>query len=118
MQSKIKLCVVYLIVTEDFKYVKIGVSTDADKCLQSLQAACPLKLSVYDTIVCSHQYEAIKIERSLHQSFRDSGVHFEWFVFSPAIKARFLELKDLSDKVAPVVEQIFEEEEEAPYFDE
>jgi hypothetical protein len=118
MQSYIKPCVVYLIVTEDHKYVKIGISTDMDKRLQSLQAACPLKLSVYDTIVCLHQYDAVKIEQSLHLSFRDNSVHFEWFTYCPAMESRFTELKALRGGAAPIIDSFVGEDEEACYFDE
>ena len=67
---------VYLIT--DGNYYKIGVSTDPESRLKSLQTGNPNKLEIVNTynVSSSDMYE---METTLHNMFKDKRVLNEWF---------------------------------------
>lgn len=69
---------IYLIITEDKQYVKIGFTKDPiNKRLYSIQAGCPIKLLVLETFQGTMQEE-----KYLHFVCRNYHIRREWFRYS------------------------------------
>lgn len=69
---------IYLIITEDKQYLKIGYTdSNVEKRLHQLQAGCPMELLVLETF-----QGTIQDEKYLHYICREHHVRREWFKFS------------------------------------
>lgn len=67
---------VYFIQAETLGLIKIGVATDIQSRLRSLQASCPDRLVVLGLLTC-HNFG--QQEREVHARFADARAHGEWF---------------------------------------
>lgn len=74
------MSLVYFIVADATKMVKIGVSTSVSRRLIDLQSSCPVSLRVAATIPGD-----AKIEAAMHRRFAGDRAHNEWFRLSPDI---------------------------------
>jgi hypothetical protein len=64
------------------KYIKIGFSQNFESRLDSLQSACPLKLTVY------RKFPAFPSdERSFHRRFAHARLNGEWFYMDRKVSA-------------------------------
>lgn len=69
--------------------VKIGVTTDVDARITSLQTGNPHKLTCKALIECESRAEAYKLESYLHYKLRRFNLIGEWF------KSEYFNLKDV-----------------------
>lgn len=60
--------------------IKIGVANDIGKRLKALQTANADKLEMFFAINVDDKYEAYRIERALHNKFKNDHKHGEWFL--------------------------------------
>jgi len=67
---------IYLILNEDNDHIKIGISKNATKRVKQLQTGSSSKLTLLYEREVEH---ASKVERNLHQYYKDYRVHGEWF---------------------------------------
>lgn len=74
----------YFITDARRRYVKIGLSRDAERRLVDLQAGSPLRLRL--DLVLSDCTKAD--EERLHHAFAKHWRHREWFNYAPEIKER------------------------------
>lgn len=66
----------YILADEGHQFAKIGMSRDADYCMQSAQPHCPLKLVVEGMYRCTY---ARYRESLLRNALKDLHLHGEWF---------------------------------------
>ena len=59
--------------------VKIGVTSDLEKRIESLQTGCPYILSCKALIPCHDKKQAFKLEKHLHNRFKKNRLTGEWF---------------------------------------
>ena len=80
---------VYIIKNMDTGNIKIGVSNDVQKRLNTFRTGndCQLEL-VYKSVICSNSFS---IESSVHEYFKDYRVRGEWFKVDESEVIRFLE---------------------------
>ena len=74
----------YFITDARRRYVKIGLSSDAERRLHDLQAGSPLTLRLDLVLEKCGRAE----EESLHQAYAAHWRHREWFNYADQIKAR------------------------------
>jgi hypothetical protein len=75
-ESKVKSQQLYLMMTDDKLYVKIGVSVDPERRLKGVQTGCPTLVSLVRTIKTRN---ARKLENKLHKMLADYNTSGEWF---------------------------------------
>lgn len=75
---------IYLVVTSDKNYCKIGYSKDPDSRLATLQTSHPEKLTLAAVIEGT-----IKEEKELHKQMAEHRVNLEWFNLSQDIMNHF-----------------------------
>jgi hypothetical protein len=75
----------------DGEHVKIGVASDAERRLRSLQIGCPRRLELLLVLPGNH-------ELGLHERFAADHARGEWFVLSAAVRA-FIEKPELNHGV-------------------
>ena len=87
---------VYIIKNMDTGNIKIGVSNDVQKRLNTFRTGndCQLEL-VYKSVVCSNSFS---IESSVHEYFKDYRVRGEWFKVNESEVIRFLECSNYTLK--------------------
>ena len=72
---------IYFITARDVNRVKIGYSNDPSKRLKELQTGCPAKCVIEATIDADNSFEG-----EVHEIFRTSRKHGEWFELTPEIE--------------------------------
>lgn len=60
-------------------YIKIGVSNNVNKRLDSLQTGNPRKLTLMASIKCDTPNNAYRLEKKLHKKFKSQCIRGEWF---------------------------------------
>ena len=87
---------VYIIKNMDTGNIKIGVSNDVQKRLNTFRTGndCQLEL-VYKSVICSNSFS---IEQSVHEYFKDYRVRGEWFNVDESEVIRFLECSNYTLK--------------------
>lgn len=87
---------VYIIKNMDTGNIKVGVSNDVQKRLNTFRTGndCQLEL-VYKSVVCSNSFS---IESSVHEYFKDYRVRGEWFKVDEKEVIRFLECSNYTLK--------------------
>ena len=71
-----KLKYLYIIKPKGLSYYKIGIATDVEQRIKSLQTGCPTQLH------CLYKKEfnsTIKLEKMIHNKFKNKKTHGEWF---------------------------------------
>ena len=88
---------VYIIKNMDTGNIKIGVSNDVQKRLNTFRTGndCQLEL-LYKSVVCSNSFN---IEQSVHEYFKDHRVRGEWFKIDESEVIRFLECSNYTLKI-------------------
>jgi hypothetical protein len=87
----------YVLADEGRQFAKIGMSRDADSCVQSAQPHCPLKLAVEGMFRCTY---ARYREAFLRNELKDLHLHGEWFKWDwPKINDAISAALRLSDSV-------------------
>lgn len=71
--------------------VKIGIATDPDKRLASIQTACPNPIRMQTFFGPMHRDLARAIEREVHHLSARRKLHGEWFDHDPAEAAGLVE---------------------------
>ena len=71
-----KLPMVYIISTEDFKYIKIGKTGSIKNRFGNIQTGCPFKLFFWLGI---YTEDSTSIENYLHSEMESKRLHGEWF---------------------------------------
>ena len=87
---------VYIIKNIDTGNIKLGVSNDVQKRLNTFRTGndCQLEL-VYKSVICSNSFS---IEQSVHRYFKDHRVRGEWFKVNESEVIRFLECSNYTLK--------------------
>ena len=87
---------VYIIKNMDTGNIKIGVSNDVQKRLNTFRTGndCQLEL-VYKSVICSNSFS---IEQSVHEYFKYYRVRGEWFKVNESEVIRFLECSNYTLK--------------------
>lgn len=67
---------VYVLITKDFEYIKIGTALDIKKRMSNIQSGCPFDLTLWIAIATPL---ARGIESGLHDVFCDYQLRGEWF---------------------------------------
>ncbi len=62
---------------------KVGIASNIDRRLKTLQTACPYPLRVYEVWDCATAGLARGVERAAHSWLRQWRVNGEWFEISP-----------------------------------
>lgn len=70
---------VYFIGCEYTGPVKVGVASDPESRLASLQIGCPYELKLLGTVLCRDRAEALRLESVLHEEMASINVRGEWF---------------------------------------
>lgn len=70
--------------------VKVGISKDPNKRVESIQTACPFKIRMAYVFECPNKEWAAKLERCFHDTQASSRAHGEWFHFEPVIAIHLL----------------------------
>jgi len=75
------LPMVYVISTSDFKFIKVGHSSNFKNRIRNIQSGCPLDLAIW----CSIRTPiSEKVESSLHSVLAHCSIRGEWF--SPSME--------------------------------
>lgn len=74
-----KLPMVYVLSTDDFKYIKIGQTKTPGQRFINIQSGCPFKLFLWLGI---RTPKAKYVEKTLHEKFEHRRLHGEWFSLS------------------------------------
>ena len=85
----------YVYFITDGEYVKIGVTSNLEKRLESLQTGNPKKLTVLYAFYTEWPYT---VESKLHKKYADKHVFQEWYDIIddfPILKRNYLTLKDM-----------------------
>lgn len=69
------------------RLLKIGISNNVSKRLESLKTGCAYPLELVGTITCRSPMHARNIERQLHRMHRWARMEGEWFEYSPQVRA-------------------------------
>lgn len=73
--------------------VKIGMTKDPRKRLETIQTACPFKIVLYGAWELSFEDEMPSfVERAVHGSLKKYRLHGEWFSVEPLYAAHSIEL--------------------------
>lgn len=91
---------IYFIISDDEKYLKIGISASPEKRLISMQVGCPLKLKILGTIP-GHE----KTEEKMQMKFKKYKVSGEWFSFDKEIRQ---EINLILDKKNEPIKMLFD----------
>lgn len=67
---------VYVLITPNFEYIKIGKSTSFKQRLSNIQSGCPFELDLWLSI---RTPKADEIESLLHKRLRHINLRGEWF---------------------------------------
>ena len=67
---------VYIIVANNFEYLKIGMTKNIKGRMNNLQSGCPFRLSLWASIRTDKPNE---METYLHSEFAEFNVRGEWF---------------------------------------
>ncbi len=78
MNPTIKQSFVYVIHAQGTPRVKLGVTTDVDARLRAIQTGCP-----YKCVVLAQWPGSPRLERKLHEHFKEHRKHGEWFELPP-----------------------------------
>lgn len=78
MNPTIKQSFVYVIHAQGTPRVKLGVTTDVDSRLRAIQTGCP-----YKCVVLAKWPGSPRLERKLHEHFKEHRKHGEWFELPP-----------------------------------
>lgn len=70
---------IYVIQTEDEKYLKVGVASDCDSRLKQLQTGNPQKLSIISTYGYESNEQAFQMEKIIHKKLKGKRMSGEWF---------------------------------------
>jgi len=70
---------VYFILNEDSNAIKIGIAKNLARRMMSLQTSSPAKLKLIKSIQVTVGKEALELEQSLHNKFREIRLAGEWF---------------------------------------
>lgn len=68
---------VYFILSEEFRVIKVGISSDPHGRFAAIQSACPLRLELLYWFPGER-----KDERELHEALSPWGIRGEWFGIS------------------------------------
>ena len=63
--------------------VKIGISANPLKRISTLQTSCPFKIEVSFIFACPNREWAKMVEKSFHETQKESCLHGEWFDIEP-----------------------------------
>lgn len=74
----------YLIQSE-LGYVKIGITANVERRLDSLQTSSPSRLKLYQKVGCPNVEAARRLEKLLHKRYASNRVNREWFDIDPEI---------------------------------
>lgn len=80
---------IYLIGQNDCKFVKIGAAFNIKARLQELQVGNPQKLFLIGAKEVLNKYLANKLEKELHEKFKNHRLNGEWFYLTPEIEEEF-----------------------------
>lgn len=78
MNPTIKQSFVYVIHAQGTPRVKLGVTTDVESRLRAIQTGCP-----YKCVVLAKWPGSPRLERKLHEYFKEHRKHGEWFELPP-----------------------------------
>lgn len=72
----------YLYIVECESFIKVGITNDMNKRLETLSSSNPFKLSVIDCVQYENQIQAGMVEKMFHHKLKDIGKHvkYEWFI--------------------------------------
>ena len=59
--------------------IKVGITNNVEKRIETLQIGNPYKLRVLTLIPCESRTHAFEIERRIHKFFRRQNIRGEWF---------------------------------------
>lgn len=88
---------VYLILSEDRRYAKIGISAQIHTRFAAIQNGCPLELRGVAALACQTEQEALAIEARLHEELEPHRIRGEWFEQTPACMAWGREMSGAED---------------------
>jgi len=80
--STSKAAFVYFVLNRDSRAIKIGMATNVEKRLKSLQTSSPILLEVLKTIQLNNIEQAQNFEAILHHKFSHLRMNGEWFKVS------------------------------------
>lgn len=69
--------------TESLEAIKIGISEDPVKRLQSMTTDNHLPLVLMSTIECTTENTALAVEKRYHDKYKESRIKGEWFSITP-----------------------------------
>lgn len=72
---------IYFIGNKEYDWVKIGFSHNPNTRLDGIQTGCPVELTIFYT-----HPGAQRVERKLHELFKDSHLRGEWFRLSGSVQ--------------------------------
>jgi len=59
--------------------IKVGITNEVEKRLETLQTANAYKLEILALIGCRSRSEALNIEKKVHKFYRRQNIRGEWF---------------------------------------
>jgi predicted GIY-YIG superfamily endonuclease len=59
--------------------IKVGITNNVEKRIETLQIGNPYELRVLSLIPCESRAHAFEIERRIHKFFRRQNIRGEWF---------------------------------------
>ena len=77
--TKQDVCYVYLMGTVEHGWYKIGWSYNPEKRYDALYASLPFLFSLMHMEPCPSPIEAMRLEKALHEKFKDIRLKGEWF---------------------------------------
>lgn len=66
----------------DGEFIKIGISNNIQKRINSIQTGNPKRLELLRSIECTFESHAINLEKLLHRALSEHRVKGEWFAIS------------------------------------
>lgn len=81
VKTAASLPIVYVIATDDFKYIKIGKTGSPRQRFINIQSGCPFNISIWRSIKTPKTTE---IEKFLHERMKHCRTRGEWFQPSSA----------------------------------
>jgi hypothetical protein len=67
---------VYVLATEDFKFIKIGTTKSIKQRIRNIQSGCPFPLNFW---TCIRTPKAKEVEKYLHSAYSKYRTNGEWF---------------------------------------
>lgn len=71
-------------------YVKIGVASNVEKRLKTIQTGCPYNLTILNAILCYSENQAYAIEKYIHERFKKENTSGEWFKMNTRVESFIL----------------------------